>query len=500
MNKILVANRGEIALSALRCIREMGLHSVAVFSQADENALHIRYADEIRLLPGGSAASNYGSPQCILEAIQTSGADAVYCGYGFLSESPEFAALCQQNSITLIGPEPEILERCRNKLQCFQKASFLGIPTPDHSEPLVSEADMYEKAQQLGYPVLLKPVAGTGGRHIHKAYRREDLHQSRLELQREYGQRDISTPYYLEQYVRRALHVEFPVLADRFGNVVQLGERECVIQRRFQKLISITPSVWLAPELRQKLAEAAVAITRGLGFVGCGSVEFMVDERGKWYFMEVNPRLQVEYALTEIAYGVELIKEQIRIAAGGRLALPADVDQPRFHAIECRINAEDPTRDFRPSTGTIREYYLPGGYGYSVLSSVQKGHPFNIYYDPMILKIDCFANTREGALAKVQFALDAARLKGIKTNIPFLRRIVGSEEFKANKLRCDFKIKDFLPTVTEDKKRQEIAALAAALDHEVLGRFRTPSFRRNVSEVNVWGMSGRMDLITRRSL
>jgi acetyl-CoA carboxylase biotin carboxylase subunit len=500
MKKILVANRGEIALSALRCIREMGLESATVYSRVDADSLHVRYADRALPLAGARTSRTYGSIQQILEAAAAAGADAVYCGYGFLSESPEFAHTCRQKGITFIGPEPEVLENCHEKLLLLSKATQIKLPVPEHSAPVADEADLLQKAQDLGYPVLLKPVAGTGGRYIVKAYRKEDLLESYRAFTREQALKGQSVPFYLERYIRRAVHIEFPVLADRHGNAVQLGERECVVQRRFQKLISETPSVWLPAETREQMAQAALALIRSIGFTGCGAVEFMVDEKGRWYFMEINPRLQVEYALTEIVYGVEIIKEQIRIAAGEPLALPADAHRPRFHAIECRINAEDPDRDFQPSAGMVHEYYIPGGYGYSVLSSVQKGKQIDIYYDPMVMKLDCFAGTREEALAKTRYALEAIRLKGVKTNVPFLSRVVGSEAFAAGTLKCDLKLKDFMPLAADDRRRQEVAALVAVLNHELMGRFRTPTFQRNAPGSNVWGMSGRVELITRRHL
>ncbi len=499
MKKILVANRGEIALSALRCIRELGLQSVAVYSQPDEHALHVRFADEARSLPGARAVLNYGSIDRILEAAENSGADTVYCGYGFLSESPEFARACRDRGITFVGPAPEVLEGCRDKLYCFSQAAPLGIPVPNHSEIVLDEDDLLEKAHHLGFPLLLKPVSGTGGRYITKVYRKEDLVAGYRNAVREHMLRNARSAFYLEKYIRNAIHVEFPVLADQAGHVLQLGERECVVQRRFQKLISETPSLRLSEENRRAMAEATVKLVRHLGFVGCGAVEFMVDEKGRWYFMEINPRLQVEYALTEVAYGVELIKEQLRIAAGEQLSTEIDHSRPRCHAIECRINAEDVDRDFLPSAGVVSEYYLPGGYGYSVLSSTHRGHRIDIYYDPMVLKIVCFAASRPEALAKARFALDAVRLKGVKTTIPFLSRILASEDFQAGTMTCDFKMKDFLAS-EGDRERQEVAAIVAALDQEVLGRFRTPSLRRESPVTNVWSMSGRLDMITRRNL
>lgn len=500
MQKILVANRGEIALSALRCIREMGLESATVYSSVDADSLHVRYADQALPLAGARTSRTYGSIQRILEAAEAAGADAVYCGYGFLSESPEFAHGCREKGITFIGPAPEVLASCHEKLLLLSKAAQLKIPVPDHSLPVQDEADLVQKAQDLGYPVLLKPVTGTGGRYIFKAYRKEDLLAGYRSFLREQAIKGLAVPFYLERYIRRAVHVEFPVLADHHGNAVQLGERECVVQRRFQKLISETPSAWLPTESRDQMAAAALSLIRSVGFTGCGAVEFMVDEKGRWYFMEINPRLQVEYALTEIVYGVEIIKEQLRIAAGEPLNLPADAHRPRLHAIECRINAEDPGRDFQPSAGMVHEYYIPGGYGYSVLSSVQKGKRIDIYYDPMIMKVDCFAATRADALAKTRFALEAIRLKGVQTNIPFLSRVVGSEAFADGSLKCDLKLKDFMPQGADDRRRQEVAALVAVLNHELMGRFRTSAFQRTTPGGNVWGMSGRVELITRRHL
>ncbi len=500
MNKILVANRGEIALSAIRCIREMGMSSVAIFSEVDENSLHIRYADEVRRLPGAHPLLNYASVSRLVETAINLGADAIYPGYGFLSESPDLARACRDKGITFIGPTAEVLERSRNKVGMIQRARELGIAVVDHSEPVQGEADLLEKAQQIGFPVLIKPVSGSGGRFLAKAYKKEELLEFYRGLVREQEIQGPVVPFYLEHYIRRGIHLEFPVLADADGHVIHLGDRECVIQRRFQKLIAETPSMLVSESAKREMGEAAVKLVRDLGLQGCCSVEFLVDHKGRWFFMEVNPRIQVEYALTEITYGVELIKEQIRIASGESLKGRFDDLQPRFHSIECRINAEDPTRDFRPSTGAIHEYYIPGGFGYSVLSSVSSGHRVEIYYDPMILKLNCFAPTRDEALAKLGFVLDAIRLKGVKTNIPLLRRIVASDDFENFKLRLDFRLKDFLPQRSQDRQRQEIAAIVAALDHEVVGRYRTKTVRRERIDENIWNLSGRIDLMNRRTL
>jgi len=500
MKKILVANRGEIALNAIRCIREMGLIPVAVYSEADENALHIRYAEKVVRLPGERPTHNYASIERIVEAAEQVGADAIYPGYGFLSESPELALACRDRNLTYVGPTPEVLKLCRNKLALLEKAAALGLRVPKHSKPVKDEEDLVTAAQAMGYPVLIKPVLGSGARFIAKAYRKEDLVDYYRRLGREQEIQGPRAPFYLEEYIRKATHVEITVLADETGQVIQLGERECVIQRRFQKLISETPSAQVPPALVSELAEAALDLVRTIEFTGCCSVEFLVDSRHRWYFMEINPRIQVEYALTELRYGVEVIKEQFRIAAGEKLRLEAMGAHPRLHAIECRINAEDPMNDFRPSAGVISEYYLPGGFGYSVLSSVQKGHRVDIYYDPMILKLNCFAGTRDEALAKLRFALDAIRLKGIHTNIPFLRRVVASTDFEEGKLKIDFKAKDYLPGNDRNRKHLEVAAIVAAMDQEIIGHQRTPSYKRRQREFNVWNMSGRLDLINRRSL
>lgn len=502
MKKILVANRGEIALNAIRCIREMGLASVAVYSDVDASAMHIRYADEVQALPGGRASLNYASVERVLDAAQRAGADAIYPGYGFLSESKELAGACRDRGITFIGPGPEAMERCQDKVSGLNAARSLGIATPEYREAVTGEEDLVEKAQRIGYPVLLKPVSGSGGRFLYKAYQREELVEAFRSMLQEQSIKSLNIPFYLEAYIRHAVHVEYPILADQTGQVIHLGDRECTVQRRYQKLVSETPSRNLPEPARREMAEAAVTIARHTGFQGCGAVEFMVDENGRWYFMEINPRIPVEYTLTETSYGVELIKEQIRIASGLPLSPSLHDLHPRFHSIECRISAEDPAGEFRPSAGVIHEYYLPGGFGYSVLSSIQKGQRVEIYYDPMILKINCFAATRDEMLAKLLFALDAIRVKGVKTNIPFIRRIIDSPQFRDGTLKCDFKLKDFLPAHAGDKKRQEVAAIVAALDLEAIGMFRMPAFKPDAgaSQANAWSMSGRMELLQKRNL
>lgn len=500
MKKILVANRGEIALNAIRCIQEMGLKSVGVYSGADIHSLHIRYADEVLALPAGRATLNYASVDRIIEAAKLSGAMAVYPGYGFLSESPALARACQENNLIFIGPGPETLQRCDDKLATLDEARALGIPTPEHSPAITGETDLVDQAQHLGYPVLLKPIAGSGGRLIVKAYQKEELLDHYRLLTREQREKGYDTRFYLEKYIRKAVHIEYPILRDEYGNIANLGERECVIQRRYQKLLAETPSPFLNDDQRRELADAAHTLARHFEFNGCGAIEFMVNEKGKWYFMEINPRIQLEYTLTEIGYGVEIIKEQIRLAAGERVPPEFVKLRPRGHAFECHINAEDPEQDFRPSSGLVHEFYTPGGYGYSFHANIQKGQRVEIFYDPMIMKLNCFAATRPKALAKMHFALNATRIKGVKTNIPFIERIISSEAFQEASLKCDYKLKDFLAPHSTNRERQEVAAIVAALNHEVLHRFRTPAFKREIPADNVWGLAGRVDLLNRRTL
>lgn len=500
MKKVLVANRGEIAQSAIRCIREMGIETAAVCSQVEPDAIHIRNADQVFILPGGHMSLNYNSQERILECAQACKADAVYCGYGFLSEVPEFARACADRGITFIGPDAGHLEHLRDKPHCLETAASLGIATPVHSATIANEDDLVVKAADIGYPVFLKPHWGSGGRRILKAYRREDLLESYRGLIREREIRNLNIPYYLEKSIRSAVHLEFPVLADQHGHVVHFGERECVVQRRYQKIISETPSPRLKPETRQKMAEAALGIVRKLGFVGCGAVEFLLDPAGRWYFLEINPRIPVEYALTDLNCGVELIKEQVRIAAGEKLRFKGNAVTPSGHAVECRVNAEDPERDFRPSAGVISEYYLPGGYGYSVQSSVQNGMQVDIYFDPMILKLDCFAPTREETLSKLRFAMSGVRIKGIRTNLSFIRRVIHSKEFVESTLNCDFKIEDYLTPRSKDKRRQEVAAIVTALEHELGMRAKTPGYRRMGGETSNWNLAGRLALLSRRDL
>lgn len=499
MKKILVANRGEIAQSAIRCIREMGLTSVAVYSEVEPDAIHIIDADYVCGLPGAHPAMNYGSVERVVDAAVATGSDAVYSGYGFLSESAKFARACKEKGVTFIGPDADLLTACKDKPNCLELAESLGIPVPPHSDLIESEDDLVEKAAAIGYPVLLKPRSGTGGRRMAKAYRRDDLVDSYRKLLIEREIRGTDTPFYIEKFIKATRHVEFPVLADTHGHLVHFNERESSVQRRFQKIVSESPSPGLAPETREKMAEAALLILRKLNFYGCCSAEFLLGEGGRWCFMEINPRIPVEYALTDIGYGVEMIKEQILVASGQPISVKKSPPPSPLHCIECRVNAEDPRRDFQPSSGVIQEFYLPGGYGYSVLSGVRKGRRVDIYYDPMILKIDCFAQTREGALAKLQFALDSIRIKGVKTNIPFLRHVVASDQFQSHDVTCDLKIKDFVQTRSRDKVRMEVAAVVAALEHEMRSRYQTSLLKRP-GDATVWNMAGRLDLIQRRGI
>ncbi len=500
MKRILVANRGEIAQSAIRCFREMGMETVAVCSDVEPDAIHVRNADLVQVLPGGHISQNYNSMERILECAKIARADAVYPGYGFLSEVPEFARACKERGFTFIGPDAETIDRCRRKPDCLDAAAALGYSTPVHSMEIVNEDDLVVKAADIGYPVFLKPVWGSGGRRMIKATRREELLDHYRALLREREIRNLTVSLYLEKYIRSAVLIEFPILADRHGHIIYLAERECAIQRRFQKVISESPSPRLKPETRQAMAEAAVAIARKLGFTGCGAVEFLYEPSGKWHFLEINARVPVEYALTDVACGVELLKEQARIALGEKLRFAGPGVTPVNCAIECRVNAEDPERGFRPSAGVITEYYLPGGFGYSVHSSVQKDMRVDIYFDPMILKLDCFAPTREEALAKIRYAMSGIRIKGIRTNISFIRRLIHSDDFVGHKLSCDFRVEDFLTPRSKDAERREVAAVVTVLEHELAARTKTPSYRRSGSESTNWNMAGRLALVARRDL
>lgn len=429
--KILVANRGEIALRIIRAVNELGIRSVAVYSEADETSSHLRLADEKICIGPAMSAKSYLNIDNLLAAARQTGADAIHPGYGYLSESQRFAAACQDAGLVFIGPTTENLELAGDKIRGKEIMRSAGVPVIPSSGATITVAEAKQVSREIGYPVMIKASGGGGGRGIRVCSDEEMLAEefpvAKAEARVAFGNDEL----YIEKFIVEPRHIEFQVLADTYGNVTHLGERECSIQRRFQKLIEESPSPRLSPELREEMGAAAIAAARAVDYVNAGTVEFLVDCHDNFYFMEVNARIQVEHPVTEMTTGIDLVKEQIRLAAGEELGYSFEDIALRGWAIECRINAEDPSRGFLPCPGTIEEYNPPGGYGVRLDTHLFQGYSLPIYYDSLIAKLITFDSTRKGAIDIMRRALHEFCVDPIKTTIPLFLEIMADEEFKS---------------------------------------------------------------------
>ena len=435
--KVLIANRGEIALRVIRSCRERGLRTVAVHSEIDTEALHTRLADEAICIGPDDPRRSYLHIPAIIAAAEITGADAVHPGYGFLSENPEFAETCEQCGLKFIGPRPEQMRQWGDKVTSRALAKSLGLPIVEGTELATTVDDAVEKASTLGFPVLLKASGGGGGRGMHVIETEEALRSvfetARAEARAAFGNEAL----YFEKLIERPRHIEFQILGDEHGNIQVLGERECSIQRRHQKIIEEAPSVAVSDELRNDMAATIRRAMKETGYLSAGTLEFLMDEKGKLSFLEMNPRIQVEHPLTELVMGVDLVAEQIRIAEGLPIEFPAPNLAPRGHAIECRIYAEDPDT-FVPSPGTITEFHMAGGAGVRVDSGVYGGWRVPPHYDPLIAKLIVHGPTRAHAIAKMRRALAETIIRGIRTNIPLHRRVLEHPAFEEGRLSTRF--------------------------------------------------------------
>ena len=427
--KVLIANRGEIALRVIRACRELGIATVAVHSTADANALHVRFADEsVCIGPPPSKESYLNIPQ-LLSAAEITRADAIHPGYGFLSENAEFAKVCQDCKIHFIGPRPEMIRLMGNKVRARQAAREANLPLLPGSPSTVKDAREAEAfAKEIGFPVILKAAAGGGGKGMKIVREPGALSQAfataAAEAVASFGNGDL----YIERYVEKPRHIEIQIVADEHGRVIHLGERECSVQRRHQKLIEESPSVALTPEMRQQMGEVSVRAMEKLGYNNVGTIEYLLDENGRFYFMEMNTRIQVEHPVTELVTGIDLVREQIKLSAGEPLQRTQDDIQMRGHAIECRVNAEDPVT-FAPWPGKITAYSAPGGYGVRVDSSAYENYTVLPYYDSLMAKLIVYAEDRPTAIRRMQRALGEYVVQGIRTNIPFHRAALADEAF-----------------------------------------------------------------------
>lgn len=430
-SKILIANRGEIALRIIRACKEMGIRTVAVYSEADRNSLHAQFADEAVCIGKPQSKESYLNIPAIISAAEVTDAEAIHPGYGFLSENTHFAQICESSKITFIGPSPEAISRMGDKSVARETMKKAKVPVVPGSEGVIKdEKEAIKAAEKIGYPVMIKASAGGGGKGMRIAPDKEGLisgfHMARNEAQAAFGNNEI----YIERYIDEARHIEIQILADKFGNTIHLRERECSIQRRHQKLIEETPSPAISEKLREKMGKAAVQAARAVDYFSAGTVEFILDKQGDFYFMEMNTRIQVEHPITEMITGVDLVKEQICIAAGQRLTYQQPDISCKGHSIECRINAEDPDNNFMPSPGEVTEYHPPGGPGVRIDSHLYKGYIIPPYYDSLIAKLIVHAEDRNSAIIRMRRALEEFIIEGIKTTIPFHLKVLNHEGFQ----------------------------------------------------------------------
>lgn len=480
--KILVANRGEIAVRVLRACQELGVGTVAVYSDVDRNALHVRFADEAYHIGAAPARESYLRIDRLLEVAKRSGADAIHPGYGFLAEREDFAQACSDEGITFIGPSPHAIAKMGDKAVArttVQKAGVSVIPGTE-GEANLSDEQLLNMAPKIGFPLLIKASAGGGGKGQREVRTLEEmpalLASARREAESSFGDGAV----YLEKLVEGARHIEFQLLGDQYGNIIHVGERECSLQRRRQKLVEECPSPALNESLRTKMGETAVRAAQAIGYTNAGTIEYLLDRHGNFYFMEMNTRLQVEHAITERVTGIDIVKEQIRIARGRRLRYTqADVEQKGW-AIECRINAEDPFSNFMPSTGTITRITFPTGPGVRVDTGVYEGFAVTPYYDSMIAKLICWGDTRGEAVMRMRRALSEFRIMGVKTNIPFHVKLVGSLRFQAGTFDTRF-VEDKFALEEQEPPHPDIAAIAATMVAHQRGQRTASHIDRNES-------------------
>ena len=439
IKKVLIANRGEIAVRIIRACREMGIETVAVYSEADREALHTQLADEAVCIGPAPSSQSYLSMENIISATIVSGADAVHPGFGFLSENNRFAELCEQCHITFIGPPSHVIASLGNKQAAKNTMAAAGVPVIPGSEKAIYTAEAgFEEAEKIGYPVIIKAALGGGGKGMRTADSPEDFVESFCTAQKEAQMAFGDNTMYVEHFVRKPRHIEFQILADQKGNVIHLGERDCSVQRNHQKMIEESPCEIISDKLRKKMGEAAVKAAKACGYVNAGTIEFLLDRNGSFYFMEMNTRIQVEHPVTEWVTGVDLVKEQIRIASGQPLSYRQKDIHITGHAIECRINAENPEKGFRPSPGTITDMYFPGGKGIRIDSAVYSGYTVQPYYDSMIAKLIVWAKNRDEAIRKMQSALGEIIIEGIDTNVDYQYEILNHPDFLTGNTDVEF--------------------------------------------------------------
>ena len=435
--KILIANRGEIALRIIRTCREMGIKTVAVYSTADKDSLHVKFADEAVCIGGPKGQESYLNIPHIMAACEITNADAVHPGYGFLAENAKFAQICADHGIKFIGPTPEMINKMGDKITAKETMIKAGVPVVPGGDGLLESVDAAKKlAKEIGYPVIIKATAGGGGKGMRVVLNEEEIEKAYSTAKMEAGASFKNDGLYMEKFVEEPRHIEIQVAGDQYGNVCHLSERDCSIQRRHQKLVEESPSPFMTADLRQRMGDAAIKAASAINYESVGTVEFLVDKHRNFYFMEMNTRIQVEHCVTEEVVSYDLIKEQIKIAAGEKIS--GRNYEPQLHAIECRINAEDPYNDFRPSPGKITVLHTPGGHGVRVDSHVYAGYVIPPYYDSMIGKLITVAQTREEAINTMYRALSEYVIEGVHTTIPFHLQLMQNEDFRKGNFTTKF--------------------------------------------------------------
>ncbi len=465
--KVLVANRGEIAVRVIRACQERGVATVAVFSEADRNALHVRFADEAYCIGPAPSRESYLRVDKLLEVARSSGAEAIHPGYGFLSERAEFADACESEGITFIGPPAHAIRAMGDKVEARRAMIAAGVPVVPGTPQGLRDEEAAQAAEQIGYPILIKAAAGGGGKGMRTVRKAEDLAAALGAARREAKGAFNDDTVYLEKLIENARHIEIQLLADKHGNVIHLGERECSIQRRHQKLIEEAPSVAVDENLRAKMGAIAVRAAQAVNYVNAGTIEFLLDRQGNFYFLEMNTRLQVEHPVTEMVTGVDIVKEMIAIASGRRLRWSQDDIRPRGWAIECRITAEDPFNNFLPSGGRVVSLSEPTGPGVRVESGIYEGFEVSLYYDPMIAKLVVWGETRAETILRMRRALQEYKIGGIKTSIPFHQQIMDSTRFMWGTFDTTFLEQRFaLQTVDRPENKRIAAIVATILAHD----------------------------------
>lgn len=488
VSKILVANRGEIAIRVMRTASEMGIKTVSVYSEADKSASHTLYADEAYFIGPSPASESYLVIDKIIEAAKATGADAIHPGYGFLSENAQFAERVEKEGIIFIGPSSHAIQVMGDKITSKQTVKSHNVPlVPGMDEPVTDVQEAKKVAEEIGYPVMVKASAGGGGKGMRIVNDPKDFEEQMERAQSEARNAFGNDAVFVEKFIASPKHIEVQVLGDTHGNIIHLFERECSIQRRHQKVIEEAPSALMTPAKRKEIGEAAVNVAKSCGYYGAGTVEFIADLDLNFYFLEMNTRLQVEHPVTEQISGVDLVKEQIKIAEGQKLSIKQDDLEINGHSIEVRVYAEDPENNFLPDTGKLLEYSIPKGPGIRVDDGFKKGQDISIYYDPMIAKLVASGANREEAIERLKRAIDEYDIQGIKTTLPFCQFVLGHEEFLSGKFTTKFVEQFFTPEVLKKeiaKDEEEMASLVAVL--ETIGETKTNKTSRNLESSSKW--------------